>query len=152
MPARLEVISIEVDEAIAATVANLNDFSEPMAAFAIARHGRLIGDQFESESDPYDDKWTPLTAAYAKYKAQSSRLKTEILQATGDMRSKATFDSDRNSATWGFNSKIAEYHQFGTKKMPARPLIENESQGLAEQDAELIEELLTDWVSGAWNQ
>lgn len=76
----------------------------------------LVRDGFEGEHDPYGSPWEAL-------KERSGR----ILQDTGRLRnswhqSGATNDSVTVSAS----ADYAGYHQNGTSKMPARPMVPRE--------------------------
>lgn len=140
----------EVERSIGRSLAGLDNLEQPNQVFAQYRYNRLRDEQFESESDPYDQKWTPLSAAYARYKSDHPPLKTQILQASGDMRATATFDYGSDYAAWGFNSKLAEYHQDGAGSLPVRQLVETPRRGLASDDEAELYSIFAEFVSGAW--
>lgn len=81
--------------------------------------------QFSSEGAFGGQSWAPLSPAYAAYKAQAHPGKT-ILIAEGDLRQAAS-RPDRQASPRQLTLTITDpkvgYHQEGTTKMPARPLL-----------------------------
>lgn len=84
--------------------------------------------QFDSEGGFAGARWAPLSAAYALTK----RSGRGILVDTGQMRDAA--DSPQRRATphtltltindaGPAHGPVLQYHQFGTDRMPARPLV-----------------------------
>ena len=141
-------ITGDLERSIGRSLQGLENLEQPNQVFAQYRYNRL-DEQFETESSPYDEKWTALSVAYARYKRDNPPLKTQILQASGDMRSKATFDYGPDFASWGFNSKIAEIHQEGNG-VPKRQLIEDSHRGLAQQDQDELYLIFQEFVNGVW--
>jgi len=73
-----------------------------------------------------ESKWAPLSEAYAAWKAKN--YPGPILTLTGVLRDSLTTDGDYSvfepHAQWmaiGTSVPYANYHQYGTRKMPARP-------------------------------
>jgi hypothetical protein len=82
-------------------------------------------EQFESEGAFAGNPWAPLAPAYEAYKAVKYPGKP-ILQATGALRRAASNPSRRvapTSLTLTIHSDYLGYHQEGTSRMPARPLV-----------------------------
>jgi hypothetical protein len=99
--------------------------------------------QFQSEGGFGGSKWAPLSPLYAQFKARVYPGKP-ILQATGAMRRAASSPTRLATATTltlRIEDDKIEYHETGTTRMPARPLLfdrlpmiaERELQGAAEQ-------------------
>jgi hypothetical protein len=82
-------------------------------------------EQFDTEGGFAGRPWAALSPAYAEWKAQKYPGKT-ILQATGDLRqaaSRPSRTSTPRSLTLSIDDPKLEYHQDGTGRMPARPLV-----------------------------
>jgi phage gpG-like protein len=87
-------------------------------------------EQFRTEGAGMALHWTALSASYAKWKETHfpGRL---ILERTGDLRHSLTDRRDpnalcieeRETLTLGTNIPFAIFHQQGTSKMPARPVM-----------------------------
>lgn len=70
--------------------------------------------------------WRPLDAEYASWK--SSRFPgAPLLVQTGKLFRQVLdgpkMDGGRSNASFSFGGKIAKFHQYGTTKMPARPIL-----------------------------
>lgn len=76
-------------------------------------------------------KWRPLSPVYGKFKAIKRPGKT-LLRFDDDLYKSltqpnapgSTFKIEDNEADFGTTSKTAIWHQFGTRRMPARPVID----------------------------
>lgn len=73
-------------------------------------------------------KWKPLSPAYGAWKAQHYGGKP-ILQRTGELYGSLTGDlaidiREPQMMVLGTDVSYARFHQTGTKKMPARPIID----------------------------
>lgn len=83
-------------------------------------------EQFESEGDyALGHEWAPLSPAYAAWKATHYPGKS-ILIATGDMRRNVTTPqrvATPQSLELIVDDEKLAYHQEGTDKMPARPVV-----------------------------
>lgn len=95
--------------------------------------GRKVRDafrqQFAGEGARFGDKWSPLRPNYALWKRRRG-YKGGILVRQGDMRKgfiSSPMDIERYSgskAEFGSSSKIAQYHQDGTRRgLPPRPIV-----------------------------
>lgn len=86
---------------------------------------RWMREQFESEGAWGNDPWAPLTDDYAAYKATRFPGQS-ILIATGAMRGAASRPhriATPQSLTLTITDPKIEFHQGGTDKMVARPVI-----------------------------
>jgi hypothetical protein len=82
-------------------------------------------EQFETEGDFFGDPWAPLSPRYAAWKEQHYPGKG-ILIAEGDLR-RAASSPRRTVGPLFLELEIVDpkvrFHQEGTSKMPARPLV-----------------------------
>jgi phage gpG-like protein len=88
-----------------------------------------IDRQFQTETDPYSGSWTPLTAAYANYKAKNGFI-PKILQKRGHMRARTSYAASPGQLAIGFNDNKARFHDKGTRRMAARQLLPDNRRGL----------------------
>lgn len=101
-----------------------------------------MAQQFDTEGDWGGEAWAPLTADYAAYKAQRYPGKS-ILIASGELRQAASRPAriaTPSSLTLTISDRTIEYHQDGSDKMPARPVIPDELPFSAEAQLELAAE------------
>lgn len=79
---------------------------------------------FASSGSSSGGRWAPLSSRYAMWKAKRYPGQP-ILVATGALR--ASMGNVREVSprrlVWGTDDRKARYHQAGTSKMPARPII-----------------------------
>lgn len=87
--------------------------------------------------DP-DEEWQP------ELRKPRSLLLIE-LGMQGGMLSGITHVASKNSVIVGSDKHYAVYHQLGTSDMVARPFL-----GISADDYRDIDELLSDWLSGAF--
>lgn len=70
--------------------------------------------------------WKPLDAEYASWKATRFPGAPMLVQ-TGSLFKKVSegpkLDGGARTAHFSFTGKIAKFHQYGTTKMPARPIL-----------------------------
>lgn len=110
-----------------------------------------MGAQFATEGGWGGNAWAPLSAAYAVEKARSYPGRT-ILIREGDLRRAASEPSrvaTPRTLTLTIDSDIAGYHQEGTDKMPARPLIPEVLPPIAVRE---VEEAAHEYVSTLINR
>lgn len=84
-----------------------------------------MGAQFATEGGWGGHTWAPLSPAYAAYKSRHYPGRT-ILIREGTLRRAASEPSrvaTPRTLTLSIDDPVAGYHQEGTDKMPARPLI-----------------------------
>jgi hypothetical protein len=105
-----------------------------------------MGEQFASEGGWGGQTWAPLSPAYAVWKSQNYPGRS-ILIRDGTLRRAAS--SPRREATprtltlW-IDDDVAGYHQDGTDRMPARPIIPSPLPAAALRDVSLA---ATEYVS-----
>lgn len=96
-----------------------------------------IAEAYASKGKSIGMDWPPLSPAYAAWKRRHFPNKS-LLVLTGKMKNSLTVNKSRNvifnraggrQLILGTRIKYAKFHQYGTKKMPARPFIKID-QGL----------------------
>ncbi len=100
----------------------------------------LVRQGFDKEEDPYGDGWEPL-------KSREGR----ILQDTGRLRNSwHTVTTSDRGFTVGPAVDYAPFHQTGTSRMPARPMVPD--QGLPDdwkrRFAEIVNQILSQHFNG----
>lgn len=104
------------------------DDSEPVFQKMADQFGKTMTAQFRKQGGHTGPQWAPLAPGYAKWKQMHFPGKP-ILQLTGLLRSslvKRPFGVDEvwdKGMVVGTAVEYATYHQNGTDKMPARPII-----------------------------
>lgn len=140
----LEIELVGFDEAeknlrgFAATMLDLRPFWPLVVPIFIV----WMSEQFSSEGQWGGEAWAPLSADYAAYKAERFPGKS-ILIRTGALRRAASSPSrlaTPSSLTLSIVDPVIEYHQDGTTKMPARPVIPDTLPASAEAELELAAE------------
>lgn len=125
----------EYDAALARLIAMLRDL-RPFWPLLTPLFVGWMRERFKTEGGFGGDPWAPLSPAYLERKMQLYPGKG-ILYATGDLRQAAsrphrlvtptsvTFVVDDSDYKHGGEEErgVIEYHQQGTDKMPARPVI-----------------------------
>ena len=82
-----------------------------------------VEEGFENEHDPYGQPWKPLAPATLK-RRRAGGVGAKILQDTGVMRRSLNYRvAGRNAVAVGFSDKKAPWHQDGTDRIPARPML-----------------------------
>jgi hypothetical protein len=125
----------------AAQMLNLRPFWP--IAFRLGR--RWIKEQLDSQGGWGGDPWEPLSPGYAAYKARVKPGKP-MLWFDGDLR-KAAFSPQRVTSATEAELRIVErkaaWHQEGTSKMPARPII---PVPLPTEAQDELRDAFADWV------
>lgn len=118
--------------------------------------GRLLGvladrwsrweqELFESEGAAgMGQRWAPLSPRYAAWKAGRYGSRS-ILQREGRLFSAAVGPEkviDRQSARLRIRHRAARFHQAGTSRMPARPIVYQPTEG----DKQEMSKLAARWV------
>lgn len=70
--------------------------------------------------------WKPLDAEYASWKAKNFPGAPMLVQDGGLFRQVMKgpkLEASARDATFRFSGKVARFHQYGTSKMPARPIL-----------------------------
>lgn len=114
------------------------DFALHMAAAEVAWRGakhralekasRVIEDAAKAEIGHYQPQvgpfpaWAPLAESTEQHKAAMGYPAGAPLLATGDMRENISHQVEGNEAAVGSPDDRAVYHEFGTSRMPPRPI------------------------------
>lgn len=101
---------------------------ELVAEKAAPKIAEKMEEQAELGLDPYGARWAPLADGSASY-----------LYDSGDMR-EGTDAVSAGATIIATAPSPAEFHQHGTHRMPARPVLPNEEQGLPQSWQEAIDE------------
>lgn len=97
-----------------------------------------MGRQFDTEGSFAGARWAPLAPSTVDRKARLG-LRPQILQATGALRGAASRPSRKatpRSLTLTITDPKLPFHQEGTSRMPARPLIFDRLPAEAERELE----------------
>jgi len=78
---------------------------------------------FKTEGRSHDVEWAPLKEAYLKQKIKQGYSEKKLHRTT-TLAQSFTSRVENKSAIVGTPVKYAPFHEFGTKKMPARPFME----------------------------
>lgn len=141
------MITIEVDDR--GVVAGLSRLAERMEDMSPVM--REVGDAvreasmdaFKREASPEGAKWPPLSPATIRRRRGGPVHR--ILQDTGALRQSIVKRLEGNrSVIVGARVEYAPFHQFGTKRMPARPFL-----GVSPATREEIMDVIDDWLGGA---
>lgn len=77
---------------------------------------------YQTDIAPYPD-WAPLTEKYEAEKVAAGFEPDAPLLRSGEMQKSVRSTAEGNEAATGSNDKVLEYHEFGTDKMPPRPVL-----------------------------
>lgn len=100
----------------------LTNFESAMAKIGDEVKSYYVNDVFDSRGGAIGQKWVALSPVYKSWKLKHYRNGSANLIATGTMHDSFKDDSDRNSATISNDTTYFQYHQLGTRRMPARPV------------------------------
>ncbi len=78
---------------------------------------------FKTEGRSHDVEWTPLKEAYLKQKIKKG-YSEKILHRTTTLAQSFTSKVEKEKAIVGTPVEYAVFHEFGTRKMPARPFMQ----------------------------
>jgi hypothetical protein len=135
MPTKLKVnVTTEQWEPAKRIARSYNDPEQLLEDFARYLAGRLSDDLKRSiRSQRYSRKWPPLSLSYTMYKDRKN-LSDNTWEATGTLRKSITYwkqggywfvgihPNKRYKGTPISVSQVARYLEYGTSKMPPRPL------------------------------
>lgn len=77
---------------------------------------------YQTDIEPYPD-WALLADSTEAEKARLGYEPDAPLLRTGEMKKSIRADAERNEAVVGSNDEILKYHEFGTDRMPPRPVL-----------------------------
>lgn len=110
----------------------------PLRKYGQYRVGQ-IERQFDTETDPYGNAWSPLAQSTIEQKRRLG-YPDSILTRTGDLRKSFDFNARGKTLTIESYSPYAGFHQTGTRKMPARKLLPDD--GDTEPNLKMLAKLL----------
>lgn len=131
----------QVNAALTSIVGRLRN-PKPMYASIGELLLRRTQARFKEERDPSGRPWSPLAPSTLERKRKQGRI-LKILQERGDMRGSLTYQADDRGVTVGYaeDSPKAEVHQFGSRRVPARPHL-----GLEPKDQDAILAIIQDFI------
>lgn len=89
--------------------------------------------RFDTKTAPDGSAWAPWSETTAAARAEEGR--GTLLEYTGRMRDSLAYEATATSVEVGFGVPYAVYHEVGTSRMPARPvLFDGDSLGSADLD------------------
>ena len=103
--------------------------------------------RFETKTAPDGSRWANWTDRTKRIEKYRTRGRDRLLRDESYLLKSITSRSTANLAQVGTNRVYAPHHQFGTKRMVARPMF-----GLSAQDSADIVDLLHDFVREQWEQ
>lgn len=103
--------------------------------------------RFETKTAPDGSRWANWTERTKRIEKYRTRGRDRLLRDESYLLKSITSRSTANLAQVGTNRVYAPHHQFGTKRMVARPMF-----GLSAQDSADIVDLLHDFVREQWEQ
>jgi len=130
------VVQRSLDRALT-TLGNLTPVFEEFGAW----QDGATDDLFESESDPYGDRWAALKDSTLRRKQQRGEfLKT--LQATGRMRASTVSKAMKSGYKHGFTDPKARFHDRARKPERKRQLLPDEARGLPKASQQQLEKII----------
>jgi hypothetical protein len=108
--------------------------------------GGWMATVFETEGASIGRKWAPLTPSYAREKARRFPGRSILIREGGlrDAASRMSRVATARTLTMSIEDPVAAFHQEGTERMPARPLIPVVFPPEWERDVDLV---ATEYVS-----
>jgi len=119
----ISLIDGEFRRVMGQLIAGASDLSPLMAA--ISGHFAAAAERaFDAESNPANGTpWQPLAPSTMKQRTRRGTWPGSILQVSGELAASGVAQHGRDFAELVFGAPHAVYHQFGTKKMAARPFL-----------------------------
>lgn len=93
---------------------------------------RLIQKTFQTSASPTGEKWDDLDPETIKRRRKKSNIP---LVDTGKLRLSMATSYGARTINFGTNTKYAGFHQFGTRRIPARPFLPITRAGELTDDA-----------------
>jgi HK97 gp10 family phage protein len=78
--------------------------------------------EYQEEIGPYP-AWAPLADSTEEEKERLGYAANAPLSRTGDLEKSFIHDQDGDEGIVGSTDPVMEYHEFGTSKMPPRPVV-----------------------------
>lgn len=126
---------------------NRLDDSEPVFQSMAKQFGKSMQEQFAKRGGHTGSQWAPLSPVYARWKQRNHPGKP-LMVLSGDLKDSLTKRPFGVDEVWdkgmvvGTAISYATYHQNGTDRMPARPLIGKPPR----QELKSFSSTLHDWV------
>lgn len=128
----IEVNNAEVVQFLQRLTSQLDDMS-PVYAEIGTKLEQNIELRFNTKTDPNSNQWAEhKSSTKALYKKQDTKVvngkstvvsRGSLLERTGAMRKSLNHLVDSDGVVIGFNSRYAQYHEYGTKKMVRRGMM-----------------------------
>lgn len=90
---------------------------------AIEEAAKLIQQEATDEVGVYQTGWAQLADSTEQQKARKGYPANAPLLATGQLKNSFEYNVSGLNATIGSNDRTIKYHEFGTSKMPPRPVL-----------------------------
>ncbi len=140
----------ELNESLERVQALTIDYTAPLKDAADVAQDRTLG-SFAAESDPDGRPWAPVKPETERRKKRGryGRIGARSVLRDTDAMYLSFLNSDVEQVTptslsWGSDDPKAWFHQEGTSKMPARPMV-----GLTEGDMGKIDDAIADHAEKA---
>ena len=119
------------------------DSSDDLLAPALPVVAAAIERNFDEEGWPVP--WAPLSARYAAYKARRFGAGLRILERSGALRRSISTRLEGGALVASTDVPYAAFHQYGTRRLPARPFLT-----LTETDKEEVAQAVADSLGTAY--
>ena len=129
------------DDADRTLAARIRDLTPAMGRAEAILHA-AVSRNFERESAG-DDPWAALAPSTIEGRVRAGYPPGPILQRTHALASSISGGHGKDFAEVGTGVEYGQYHQTGTRKMPARPFLI-----ATERDLDLIGEAIADYIAG----
>jgi len=111
----------------------------PLQRFGAYLVDQHIPQQFEKQGTP--KRWAPLSPKYAAWKKRHYGSLPKLI-LTGAMRDSFTYQVTPRTLRVESKVKYWTYHQTGTRKMPARPVVQ-----ISQKDRDELRTLTRAWIT-----
>lgn len=138
-------VHIQLDSATAllAALGLRLDSSDELLAPALPVVAAAIERNFDEEGRPV--RWAPLSARYAAWKARRFGAGLRILERSGALRRSISTRLEGGALVASTAVPYAAFHQYGTRRLPARPFLT-----LTETDKEEVAQAVADSLGTAY--
>lgn len=90
---------------------------------AMEKAAKLVQQEATDEVGVYQTGWAQLADSTEAQKARKGYPANAPLLATGQLKNSFEYTVSGLNATIGSNDRTIKYHEFGTSKMPPRPVL-----------------------------
>lgn len=141
MVVKIEVTTKEIERAIAGYKKRGRSLDNPLKGFG-NYYLSEIKKQFRTSTDPEGNRWANLLASTLEQKRRQGYSSSPLVK-TGSLENSFSYVIDRRSITIKSSSPILRFHEDGTKKMVARPVI---GKRVPQRHKQKLLRLLRTWV------